>query len=421
MNRNNGVELNKTEVCEQVEQNRWTVLLGGFLLSLTGGMSYAWGSFVVPLTKEWGWTIAQANMPFTVMIIVFSLTMIPAGYIQDRIGPGKVALAGAVIFFIGYLLAALLRFIPNPIWLTITYGGIVGVACGLTYACIAPTARKWYSDKPAFAVSTSVMGFGLAAVVFAPLKKVIISLWGIDGTLLVLGVFVGIGAFIGAKLMRNPPAGWSAPAKSNNANYKVGKFPEVKDITPSEFIRSPMFYLLWITLASVIGGGLTAIGLITAFGEMELKLNPTSAAIAISFYSLVNGLGRPCVGWFADRFGTFKVMRIVYVVQACAFFALPFIANNIFSLIMFSMLLGSGYAVTFALFPVVVAAGFGTKHLGVNYGLVFSAFGLGAVTSLVGAWLFDNTGSFIPAFILAGLTTLIGLILLTVIKRKLRI
>lgn len=421
MNRIGEDVLIKKEVIEQVEQNRWTVLFGGFLLSLMGGMSYAWGSFVVPLTRDWGWTAAQANLPFTVMIIVFAITMIPAGLIQDRIGPRKVAMVGAVVFFIGYGLAALLRFIPNPVWLMFTYGGMVGIACGLTYACIAPTARKWYADRPGFAVSTAVMGFGLAAVVFAPLKKVMIDLWGVDGTLLVLGVFVGFGALAGARLLRNPPADWSVSVKPNKNNYKNRTSTAVKDVTPNEFVRTSMFYILWIALASVIGGGLTAIGLITAYGEIELKLNPASAAIAISFYSLVNGLGRPCVGWFADRFGTIRVMKIVYIVQATAFIALPFVANNLFTLIICSLLLGSGYAVTFALFPVVVAAGFGTKHLGINYGLVFSAFGLGAVTSLVGSWLLDTTGSFTPAFVLAGATTLIGLVLLTILKRKLDI
>ena len=143
--------------------------------------------------------------------------------------------------------------------------------------------------------------------------------------------------------------------------------------------------------------------------------------MGISFYSLINGLGRPCVGWFADRFGTIRVMKLIYIIQATAFFALPFVAKNLLTLIICSLFLGSGYAVTFALFPVVVAAGFGTKHLGINYGLVFSAFGLGAVTSLVGSWLLDTTGSFTPAFVLAGVTTLIGLLLLTILKRKLDI
>lgn len=403
----------------QLLQKRWTILMGGFLLSLMGGMSYAWGSFVVPLTRDWGWTNAQANMPFTVMIIVFSITMIPAGWIQDKIGPRKVAMVGAVIFIVGYTLAAGLKYVRSPEWLVLTYGGVIGLACGLTYGCIAPTARKWYADRPGFAVSTAVMGFGLAAVIFAPLKKLMIELWDVDGTLMILGVFVGIGAIVGARLMRNPPPDWQAPERIDKSVHHKANPSVIKDTPPAEFIRTPMFYILWVALASVIGGGLTAIGLITAYGEIELGLKPASAALAISFYSLINGLGRPCVGWFADRFGILRVMKIVYIIQAAAFLSLPFVAKSLLTLIICSLLLGSGYAVTFALFPVIVAAGFGTKYLGMNYGLVFSAFGLGAVTSLIGSWLLDTTGSFVPAFLLAGITTLLGLTLLTLLGKKL--
>jgi MFS transporter, OFA family, oxalate/formate antiporter len=395
---------------------RWVILFGGFLLSLMGGMSYAWGSFVVPLKQDWGWTAAQANLPFTVMIIVFAITMIPAGWVQDTIGPRKVATWGTALFFIGYALSGLLRYIPDPAWLMFSYGVIVGIACGLTYACIAPTARKWYPDRPGFAVSTAVMGFGLAAVVFAPLKRSMIDIWGVDGTLLVLSVFVAGVALIGARLIRNPPDGYTAPERKAAAGRLAAAAAAVEDVPPKRFIRTPVFYLLWVALAMVIGGGLTAIGLITAYGEIELNLAPAVAATAISAYALVNGLGRPVAGYLSDRIGTLRVMTMVYSIQAVVFFALPRIAVNLPLLILCSLFLGLGYATTFALFPVLVAARFGTRYLGMNYGLVFSAFGMGAVTSLVGSWLLDTTGSFTPAFTLASGTTAAGLVLLFILR-----
>ncbi|MFP4566691.1 MAG: MFS transporter, partial [Spirochaetaceae bacterium] len=174
----------------------------------------------------------------------------------------------------------------------------------------------------------------------------------------------------------------------------------------------------WPALAAVIGGGLTAIGLLTAYGEVELELAPAIAALAVSFYSLANGLGRPFVGWLADRKGTVKVMLTVYTVQAAVFIALPWVATSPLRLFVCSLLLGIGYATTFALFPVVVAAVSGTRYLGMNYGLVFSAFGLGAITSLLGSWLLDVTGEFTSAFLLAGFATVIGLMLLLILYKK---
>jgi OFA family oxalate/formate antiporter-like MFS transporter len=405
---------NEEEINQKFKRERWVVLFGGFLLSLVGGMSYAWGSFVLPLVQDWGWTTAQANMPFTVMIIVFSIAMIPAGWLQDKYGPRKVAAAGAVLFLLGYSMAALMRFYTNPLWLTLTYGLGVGIACGLTYSTIAPTARKWFADRPGFAVSIAVMGFGLAAVVFAPLKKGMISYLGVDGTLFVIGIFVTVIAFFGARLVKNPPQDWEPPKTNKTTKEKEEKI----NVTPREFIKTPRFFMLWLALASVIGGGLTAIGLLTAYGELELQLAPAFAALAVSFYSLANGLGRPVMGWLADRWGTIKVMIGVYTIQAVVFLVFPWVATSPLRLFICSLLLGLGYASTFALFPVVVAAVSGTEHLGVNYGLVFSAFGLGAITSLIGSWLLDITGSFNSAFLIAGFATVFGLILLIILHQK---
>jgi len=259
------------------------------------------------------------------------------------------------------------------------------------------------------------MGFGLAAVVFAPLKRSMIDQWGVDGTLLVLSALVGAVALVGARLIKNPPDGYSAPDRKTAAGRPAAAA-VVEDVPPKRFVRTPVFYLLWVALAMVIGGGLTAIGLITAYGEIELNLAPAVAATAISAYALVNGLGRPVAGYLSDRIGTLRVMTIVYSLQAVVFFALPRIAANLPLLILCSLLLGLGYATTFALFPVLVAARFGTRYLGMNYGLVFSAFGMGAVTSLVGSWLLDTTGSFTPAFTLASGTTVAGLVLLVILR-----
>jgi OFA family oxalate/formate antiporter-like MFS transporter len=245
-----------------------------------------------------------------------------------------------------------------------------------------------------------------------------INLWGVDGTFLVLSVFVACIALIGARIIKNPPEGYSCPKTEKPKISTVKKTNiTVEDMPPRAFIRTKDFYILWLALAMVIGGGLTAIGLIPAFGEIVLNLEPAVAATAISAYALTNGFGRPIVGYLSDRYGTLRVMISAYMVQAIVFFALPWIAVNYGILIFCALFLGIGYATTFALFPVLVASGFGTKYLGVNYGLVFSAFGVGALTSLIGSKLLDMTNSFTPAFLLASITTVIGLILLIVLHK----
>jgi len=89
----------KTE-SQEVVTHRWTVLFAGFLLTLMGGASYAWGVFVVPFVERFGWTKAEATLPFTLFMVIFAITMVPAGRLQDRLGPKKFLLSGQHYFLL---------------------------------------------------------------------------------------------------------------------------------------------------------------------------------------------------------------------------------------------------------------------------------------------------------------------------------
>lgn len=395
---------------------RWTIPFAGFLLAFMGGFSYAWGSFIVPLVSTYNWTTSEATMPFTIFMVVFAFVMFPAGKLHDLFGPKKVSAAGAVLFILAYGLASLVTRMPYPWWLQITYGVLGGIACGLTYACVAPPARKWFPDKPGFAISTAVMGFGLAAVFAAPLKaETIIPMYGIGGTLLLIGVATLFVSLFAAYLIKNPPSDWN-PSKSQAKSVKSST--KVKDATPKDLVKSPIFWTSWLTFAMVIAGGLMCIPIIPAYGELILNLSAVEAAGAIAVFASFNGFGRPLAGYLSDKFGAVWVMIVTYLIQAATLLLFANVAVNLSSLYVCAALLGWGFAVTLALFPALTASCFGTKHLGVNYGMLFTAFGVGALAPSIGAAIFDATGSYTTAFITAGIMASIGLVLCVMLKIK---
>lgn len=395
---------------------RWTVPFAGFLLAFMGGLSYAWGAFVVPLVTNYGWTTAESTMPFTVFMVVFALVMVPAGRFQDIIGPGKVSALGAVLFMVAYGLASFVDRFPYPWWLLLTYGVLGGIACGLTYSCVAPPARKWFPDKPGFAIASAVMGFGLAAVFAAPLKaEHIIPAYGIAGTLRMIGTATLVVSLFAAWLIKNPPKGWEPPKWKGNAKLAAKANHEA---TPRDLIASPIFWTSWFTFALVIAGGLMCIPIIPAYGELVVKLTAVEAAGAIAVFAGFNGFGRPVAGYLSDRYGVVWVMIVTYIIQAMTLLLFSTIAVSMSTLYIAAALLGWGFAVTLALFPTLTALCFGAKHLGVNYGLVFTAFGVGALAPSMGAAIFDATGSYATAFMIAGIMAALGVILCLVLKRK---
>jgi len=397
-------------------ERRWAVPFAGFLLALMGGMAYAWGVFVVPFGERFGWTTAEATLPFTVFMVVFAIVMIPAGRLQDSMGPRKTSAIGAVLFFVAYGGAALVGYFPYLWWLLLFYGILGGAACGLTYACVAPPARKWYPDKPGMAISFAVMGFGLAAVIFAPLKaEFLIPVFDIEGTFLTLAIVVSAVCLFAAIIIKNPPKGWTAPKLISRTTSKAKLV--MDQLSPRELPSNYLFWVLWLTFVFVIAGGLMCIGLIPPYARKIVDLTVGEAALAMAIFAGFNGFGRPVAGILADRFGVVTVMIGTYIIQAATLLLFTTFATTLFTLYLAAALLGWGFAVTLAVFPTLTGICFGVKNLGGNYGLVFTAFGVGAFAPFIGAGLFDVTGSYDPAFVSAGVLAGLGLILCVVLKK----
>ena len=400
---------------------RWTAPFAGFLLTLMAGMAYAWGVFVVPIVDNFGWTTAEATLPFTVFMAVIGICVIPAGMLQDRMGPRIIAAIGAILFIVAYGLAALVGHFPYPWWLLITYSLIGGTGAGLVYACAAPPARKWFPDRPGFAISCAVAGFGLAAVLFAPLKaNYLISSYGIEGSLLIMGIACVLVCLIGAWLISNPPDGWEPPRGGHNKGA-VKQMRVISELGPRKVLRSPIFWLLYAGFFLVLFGAMMTVGLIAAFGELVVRLTPAQAGMAVAIFAGFNGFGRPIAGWLCDRFGTVWVMMVSFAGQGLALATFPLFATTQSTLYIAAALVGWGLAVSVAAYPIITAICFGTKHLGVNYGMVLSSLAPAALAPALGAAIYDATGSFAPGFVFAGTAAFITVVLCAVLKRKYRL
>ena len=87
--------------------NRWWRVVGGLMMNIALGTLYAWSVFVAPLEKEFGWKRAETSKVFTIAVVVFALTFIVAGRLQDKFGPFWVSLTGGVLVSLGFFLCAL--------------------------------------------------------------------------------------------------------------------------------------------------------------------------------------------------------------------------------------------------------------------------------------------------------------------------
>jgi len=397
---------------------RWTVVLGGFLLALMGGLSYSWGVFVEPLQNHFGWSKAISMLPLSVFMIVFAAVMIPAGRLQERIGTRRLITLGAFMFLLANSLSAMLHWFPFRGWLVFSYGVIGGLACGLTYSCVAPPIRRWFPDFPGLAVSLGVMGFGLASFVFAPLKAhIIIPKMGLDGTFVFIAGLSFVVTLVASRLVVFPTDQWYMHIYG--AMHLPDKTGMVRsNLSPRQMLKQPLFWLIWSSFLCSICGSLLIIGILPSYGREIIRLSGGHAAIPVSLFALSNGLSRPLAGFFSDRIGILNVLSAVFLLQAVVFLVFPFYVLSFTSILVAAVFLGLGIGTSLSLYPVLSSEVFGVEHLGVNYGILFSAYGFGALAIQGGAYLRDVSGSYTLSLVLAGILSLLSAIIAMGIKKR---
>ncbi len=235
--------------------------------------------------------------PFT-----FSICLLVAGILQDRMGPRNILILGAALTGLGMIASS---FAQSVLMLNITFGVITGAGIGFGYACLSPSAMKWFHpSKKGMVNGLIAAGFGLAAVYLAPLTSSLIGQMGISSAFMVLGVGVLIIAVPLAATINNPPAGY-VPAEPK---VKAGKAPvQVKkaaDISWKAMLKTPQFYSLWIMYAFAAAAGLMIIGNITNIASVQANL-PNAVYLA-SLLAIFNSGGRIAAG-------TYRIKLVAFV------------------------------------------------------------------------------------------------------------
>jgi len=58
-------------------------------INLALGVLYSWSVISKEIPADWQWSEAAKSLPYSVACLVFAFIMVPAGRMQDRIGPAS--------------------------------------------------------------------------------------------------------------------------------------------------------------------------------------------------------------------------------------------------------------------------------------------------------------------------------------------
>ncbi|HMF75034.1 MAG TPA: OFA family MFS transporter [Bryobacteraceae bacterium] len=354
--------------------NRWGIAAAGVFMQIALGAVYAWSVFRVPLAKQFGWSISEVTLTFTIAIVALGISAFFAGLWLTRKGPRVVAMTGGLLYGGGVFLAS---FSGHGLWwLYLSYGLIGGIGLGFAYIVPVAVLVKWFPDRRGLITGIAVGGFGAGPLITAPIATHLIQSVGVLSTFAYLGLAFLVVTVVTGYFMQNPPQGWkpagwtpSAPQASQRAAH---------DFSLGEALKTWQWWALWFLLFLGTSAGISIISQESPLFQELGHVTALAAASLVGVASIGNALGRVFWAWLSDLVTRRIAFLLIFLVQIPLFWFYPELHSG-FSLGLVTFLILMCYGGGFGTMPAFAADYFGAKNVGPIYGLMLTAWGAASV------------------------------------------
>src|SRR5262249_22950076 len=174
------------------------------------------------------------------------------------------------------------------------------------------------------------------------------------------------------------------------------------DLPPSQAVRSPIFWIMYLMFFLVAAGGLMSAAQLSPIAHERgiadapvtiFGITTTAIVAALFLHNITNGVGRPLNGWISDHIGRGNMMGIAFGIEAIAIATFGFFGTTPISFVITDAFVFLFWGDIFSLFAATVGDAFGRKYVTVNYGIMYTAKGAAALLVPVGNVLTHFTGS----------------------------
>ncbi|WP_045835352.1 oxalate/formate MFS antiporter [Hyphomicrobium sp. 99] len=381
---------------------RWRQLaIGVVCMVMIANLQYGWTFFVPDIQSKFGWDRSAIQWAFTLFVLAETWLVPVEAWFVDKYGPQRVVLFSGLLCGIGWVVnsyaTTLGQFYVGQVLAGIGAGGVYGTCVG--------NALKWFPDKRGLAAGITAAGFGAgSALTVAPIQWMI-GTQGFQSAFFYFGIGQGLIVMIFALLMVAPKRG-QTPEAAVSQNVIQTK----KNFAPSEVLRQPLFWLMYLMFVIVGAGGLMATAnlkpIAADFGIDSIPvtlfgLTMTVITFAATIDRILNGLTRPFFGWVSDHIGRENTMFIAFAMEGIGIYLLHLWGHDPVWFVILSGCVFFAWGEIYSLFPSTCTDTFGTKYAATNAGLLYTAKGTAALIVPFANVLQQQTGSWDTVLIIA--------------------
>ncbi len=379
------------------------------LFAIVGLALYGLPFFYDFMVRDFGWSRAQVTSGNALSkLVVGPLFGFLAGWVVDRFGPRRLMMAG--ILMAGTALIGLGAVQSLAAFYFFYLFNAVGYVCGGPLPNQVLLSR-WFTAARGRAMGFAYLGIGLGGALVPLVAVRLVSAYGWQQALAILGVLIIVIALPLALFVKESPG--DGPTERGA--------PVSRDPPPpiGHVLRHPAFYLLMAgSMCSIaaVGGANQHLKL---FLSIDHGYSQGSAALIASLTLGASLIGRLAMGWLADRWPKKYVMLLIYLLVAAAL-PMLLIATGPRAIMLFAVVFGVGLGGEYMVIPLMAAELFGVRVLGRAMGIVLTADGVAeAVAPVLVGRLRDVTGSYATGFsVLIGFA-LAGAVAVALLPRRL--
>jgi sugar phosphate permease len=373
----------------------WWILAGSVVaMALGSGVSFwSFGLYIDPLEDQFGWSRAQVSAGFSASLLISGLTGPLIGRWVDLRGPRVVIIIGATLTALTYLLLAT----TGSLWQWYVFLSINAVFRQMMFFIPFQTLlSRWFDRRRGVALGILGTGFSMGGFVVVPLMRLVIDVFGWDGSFVfsgavVLAVFVPMAILV----LRNRPEDVGTVADGEEHDDDQIRQPRpLTGLTLSEALRTPLFWFIALAMTmflfSVFGWLVHQVPFYESVG-----VDRSVAAALVSVAAGFGMLSRLTFGFLADRIPRIETAAMALLAFLMAAMTALLVNSETPGITIFLLLwiVGSGGGPL--LEPLLMTRAFGLAHFGTILGVLGLVETLGIIASpVIAGAIFDATESY---------------------------
>lgn len=391
----------------------YNIVGSSFLIqAICVGTAVSYAVFFKEFQEEFGWSRAMISGAMSLNTLIMGIASIPAGRLNDKIGPKAIFLSSGILIGLGFLFMSRIQ---EPWQLFLSYGVIIGLGFGSVDVVTLSMIARWFVKHRGMMSGIIKMGTGFGQLTMPLIITILITSFGWRNSYVFVGiVFLIILPSISRTLYRDPQAIGLLPY---NGKTSIHSHQSSKDlgVTMKFALRTRQFWLLCLAWFALLYCTMTVI-LHVVPHAIDLGLSQAVAASVLSTIGAVSMLGRFTMGIINDRIGGKRSLIVTAIILLCILIWL-LAAKHAWMLFLFASIYGFAHGAIYTLLSLVVAELFGIKSHGVLFGIVWFCGNMGgAIGPLVTGRIFDLTGNYQTAWMILIGMTVMGIIMISAIK-----